>query len=135
MAKETVTKSDRFYCISLIPDFCKTPVGPATPPLPYTIKGEFKETSAASKNVKSHSEPIFLHDKSFIPTVTGDEPGVAKGIKSNTVGKRVESMTFSTSYGSNGTKTTQEGRIVWMNDRNTIGQIYERGGKAAKPLD
>jgi RHS repeat-associated protein len=133
MAKETVTKSSRFYCISLIPDFCKTPVGPATPPLPYTIKGEFKETSKESKNVKSHSEPVFLHDKSFIPSVTGDEPGVAKGIKSNTVGKRVESMTFSTTYGSNGTKTTQEGRIVWMNDRNTIGQIYERGGQGPKP--
>ena len=134
MAKETVTKSSRFYCVSTIPDFCKTPIGPATPPLPYTIKGEFKETSAASPNVKSHSEPVFLHNKSFIPTVTGDEPGVAKGIKSNTVGKRVESLTFSPTYGSNTTQTIQEGGIVWMNDRNTIGQIYERGGKAQAPL-
>ncbi|MBI3229502.1 MAG: DUF4150 domain-containing protein, partial [Burkholderiales bacterium] len=133
MAKETVTQSDRFYCVSLVPDFCKTPVGAATPPLPYTIKGEFKQTKDPSPNVKSHSEVVFLHNKSYIPTVTGDEPGTAKGIKSNTVGKRVESMSFSTSYGSNGAQTVQVGRIVWMNDRNTIGQIYERGGVGAKP--
>jgi RHS repeat-associated protein len=133
MAKETVTQSSRFYCVSTTPDFCKTPVGSATPPLPYTIKGEFKEAKSASPNVKSHSEPVILHNKSYIPSVTGDEPGTAKGIKSGTVGKRVETLKFSSSYGANGTQLVREGDMVWMNDRNTVGQIYERGAQGAKP--
>ena len=133
MAKETVTQSNRFYCVSTTPDFCKTPVGASTPPLPYTIKGEFKQASAVSSSVKSHSEAVILHNRSYIPSVTGDAPGSAKGIKSGTVGKRVETLAFSGSYGANGTQLVREGDRVWMNDRNTVGQIYERAGQAAKP--
>ena len=39
MAHETVTKSKRFYCVSLTPDICKTPVGNSVVPIPYTITG------------------------------------------------------------------------------------------------
>ena len=33
MTNETVTRSGRFYCVSVTPDICKTPVGASTPPL------------------------------------------------------------------------------------------------------
>ncbi|PHV03807.1 hypothetical protein CSQ96_29100, partial [Janthinobacterium sp. BJB412] len=129
MANETVTKSKRFYCVSLIPDICKTPIGPSTPPIPYSIIGEFADAVGASPNVKSQSEPVILHQRSYIPTVKGDEPGTAGGIKSGTTGKRVETKTASSSYRANGSYLVQVGREVWMNDRNTIGKIYERGGE------
>jgi len=132
MAHETVTKSQRFYCVSLTPDICKTPVGNSVVPIPYNIKGEFKTAQAVSKDVKTHSEPVFLHNKSFIPSVTGDERGTLGGIKSGTFLKRVESKDFSPTKGSNGTQTVQESRLVWMNDRNTIGRVMERQVQAPR---
>jgi len=128
MANETATKSKRFYCVSLIPDICKTPIGPATPPIPYSIIGEFADATGVSPNVKSLGDPVILFQCSTIPTVKGDEPGTAGGIKSGTFGKCVETKTSSKTLRANGTATVQEGCEVWMNNRNTIGKIYERGG-------
>ena len=134
MTNETVTKSARFYCVSLSPDICKTPVGSSTPPLPYSITGEFAEAQNASPNVKSHSEPVILHQRSIIPTVKGDAAGKAGGVKSGTVGKQVDTKVASSIHRANGAKLVQMGREVWMNSRNTVGKIYERGGEAAKPV-
>lgn len=133
MSNETVTKSPRFYCVSLTPDICKTPVGSSTPPLPYTVIGEFSNAINASPNVKSHSEPVILHQRSTIPTVSGDAAGRAGGIKSGTVGKQVDTLEASSSHRANGAELVQAGRQVWMNSRNTVGKIYERGGEAARP--
>ncbi len=134
MAQETVTQSKRFYCVSLLPDVCKTPIGNSTPPLPYTIIGEFKDATGVSKNVKAQSEPLFLHNKSKIPTVKGDAAGRANGIKSGTVGKEVTSKEFSSTKGSNGTHTLQVFRKFLMNKANTIGQALERAPEAARQL-
>ncbi|MGK5077794.1 RHS repeat-associated core domain-containing protein [Janthinobacterium sp. HLX7-2] len=133
MTNETVTQSSRFYCISLSPDICKTPVGSSTPPLPYSIIGEFADAQNASPNVKSHSEAVILHQRSIIPTVKGDAAGKAGGIKSGTVGKQVDTKVASTIHRANGAGLVQNGREVWMNSRNTVGKIYERGGEMAKP--
>ena len=132
MAHETVTKSKRFYCVSLTPDICKTPVGNSVVPIPYTITGEFKDAKDVSRSVKTQSAPVFLHNKSVIPSVKGDERGTLGGVKSGTYLKTVESKDYSSTKGSNGTQTIQESRIVWMNNRNTIGRIYERGVQAAR---
>ncbi|WFR80907.1 RHS repeat-associated core domain-containing protein [Janthinobacterium rivuli] len=134
MTNETVTKSGRFYCVSLSPDICKTPVGSSTPPIPYSITGEFSEAQNASPNVKSHSEPVILHQRSIIPTVKGDAAGKAGGVKSGTVGKQVDTKVASSIHRANGASLVQMGREVWMNSRNTVGKIYERGGEAAKPV-
>ena len=134
MTNETVTKAARFYCVSLSPDICKTPVGSSTPPLPYSIIGEFSDAQNASPNVKSHSEPVILHQRSIIPTVKGDAAGKAGGVKSGTVGKQVDTKVASAIHRANGANLVQSGREVWMNARNTVGKIYERGGEAAKPV-
>ncbi len=134
MAQETITKSKRFYCVSLMPDICKTPIGNSTPPLPYTIIGEFKDATGVSKNVKAQSEPLFLHERSKIPTVKGDAAGAANGIKSGTVGKEVTSKEFSSTKGSNGARTLQAFRKFMMNAGNTIGQALERAPETAREL-
>ena len=134
MTNETVTKSGRFYCVSLTPDICKTPVGASTPPLPYTIVGEFSEAKGASPNVKSHSEPVVLHGRTTIPTVKGDAPGSAGGVKSGTVGEQVDTKGSSPTHRANGADQVQVGREVWMNNRNTVGKIYEKGGEAPRPI-
>ena len=132
MAHETVTKSKRFYCVSVTPDICKTPVGSSVVPIPYNITGEFADAQSVSSSVKTHGEPVFLHGRSVIPAVKGDERGTLGGVKSGTFMKKVESNGHSSTKGSNGTKTVQESRFVWMNDRNTIGRIYERGVQGAR---
>jgi len=133
MTTDIVTKSSRFYCVSLTPDICKTPVGSGTPPLPYNVIGEFSEATAVSANVKARSSPVILHQRSTIPTVKGDEPGTARGVKSGTVGKQVDTKSASKKHRANGADLVQTGREVWMNSRNTIGKIFERGVEAARP--
>ena len=54
MANEIVTKSSRFFCVSMAPDLCKTPVGASTPPIPYVINGEFSQATGVSRNIKSN---------------------------------------------------------------------------------
>ncbi|MGW8391136.1 RHS repeat-associated core domain-containing protein [Pseudoduganella sp. HUAS MS19] len=132
MAHETVTKSKRFYCVSLSPDLCKTPVGSSVAILPYNIKGEFKDAANVSSNVKTHGEPVLLHNKSFIPSIKGDERGTLGGIKSQTYLKRAQPMEFSSTKGSNGAQTIQESRLIYMNDKNTVGRIYERQVQAPR---
>lgn len=133
MTTDIVTKSSRFYCVSLTPDICKTPVGNGTPPLPYNVIGEFSEATAVSANVKARSKPVILHQRSIIPTVKGDEAGTAGGVKSGTVGKQVDTKSASKKHRANGVDLVQTGREVWMNSRNTIGKIFERGVEAARP--
>lgn len=133
MTTDIVTKSSRFYCVSLTPDVCKTPVGNSTPPLPYNVIGEFSQATAVSANVKARSKPVILHQRSTIPTVKGDEAGTAGGVKSGTVGKQVDTKSASKKHRANGIDLVQTGREVWMNSRNTIGKIFERGVEAARP--
>jgi RHS repeat-associated protein len=117
----------------LPPDICNTPVGSSVVPIPYTITGEFADAQSVSRNVKTHGEPVFLHGRSFIPAVKGDERGTLGGVKSGTNLKKVESNGYSATKGANGTQTVQESRYVWMNNRNTVGRIYERGVQGARP--
>jgi RHS repeat-associated protein len=134
MAKETVTKSKRFYCKSLTPDICKTPMGSAVVPRPYNIIGEFKDAQAASPSVKTHTEPVILHQRSFIPSIKGDAKGVLGGVKSQTFLNTADTLGHSSTKGSNNTETVQVGRTVWMNAKNTIGKIYERTGKKMRDM-
>jgi RHS repeat-associated protein len=133
MAREIVTKSGRFFCVSMPPDFCKTPAGPSTPPIPYVIKGEFLDASGTSRNIKSNGDVVVKSDSTVIPSVTGDMPGTAKGVKSSTVGKRVQHDEKSKTVSVNGERAIRKGDVVKMNDNNTTGKIHERAGQGAKP--
>lgn len=112
MAREIVTKSKRFYAVSLKPEICKTPMGNSTPPIPYTIKGEFAQAQNVSPNITRHGDKLVLHDRSTIPTVTRDGPGRATGIKSGTLGKKVETKEKSSTVHTKGNRLERaaEGR-------------------------
>lgn len=132
MARETVTRSKRFFCVSLQPDVCLTPVGSNIVPIPYPIKGEFKEASAASRNVKHQGDAAVLHGQTFIPKVTGDARGVKGGVKSGTYLDKAEPKDKSSTATSNTRSWVREADLIWMNARNTVGRVYERGTAAAK---
>ena len=76
-------------CITTGPiDVCKTP-SPAGPvPLPYPNIAMCMQASGASTKVKAKGSPV-LTKSSNIPMSTGDEPGVAGGVISNTFKQKV----------------------------------------------
>jgi hypothetical protein len=126
MAGEIVTKSKRFYCVSIVPDICLTPIGPTMVPIPYIIIGEFAEATGVSANITSNGEPVVIHASTVIPSVRGDEAGTGKGIKSGTIGGRVQAMEKSSTLSFNGERAVRVGDLVYMNDKNTIGKVFER---------
>jgi len=112
---------------------CKTPVGNSTPPLPYSIIGEFSDATGVSRNITSNGDPVVIHASTTIPSVKGDSAGSAHGVKSGTTGDVVQHDEKSSKVKFNGEKTVRVGDQVYMNSKNTSGKIHERGGESAKP--
>jgi len=83
-------KNSRFLAICTAPDFCKTPVGSSTPPLPYQVMADLGQSDKTVANVRFTGNPCYVLDQSIVPCCTGDEPGTAKGIRSGTVAGKVE---------------------------------------------
>lgn len=67
--------------LSTFPDVCKTQVGPAVVPIPYSNTADSQDTSKGSKTVKVDGNPIMLKDAIFSKS-TGDEAGSKKGVAS-----------------------------------------------------
>ena len=67
------------------PDFCKTPVGSATPPIPYMVFGKGGDDKKYPKSVKSNGLTLKTTDSKFTKTY-GDEPGIAKGVNRGLLG-------------------------------------------------
>lgn len=96
MANNYMARQDGSWTVvSLCPDVCKTPMGCATPPIPYSVIAFMGDAVQIVPSVKVNGCPVLVLDQSFIPYTKGDEPGVAKGIKSGTVGDICEPLEFS----------------------------------------
>ncbi|MET3140276.1 hypothetical protein AAKU61_004665, partial [Undibacterium sp. GrIS 1.2] len=78
-------KNATFKAISTAPSFNKTPVGSATPPLPYPTIQDLSNSLSVVASVKFNGNPAYVLNQSTQPKGKGDEPGVAKGVKSGTV--------------------------------------------------
>lgn len=72
--------------VSACPDVCKTPMGSATPPVPYPVTARLGSATQVVKSVRVNGHPVVVWDQSEVPTTLGDQAGVAKGISSGTVG-------------------------------------------------
>lgn len=87
MAINYLARKDGLWkVVSILPDVCKTPVGPSTPPIPYPVVAYLSASRSIVNNVKANGNPVFVFDKSYVSKTIGDQAGVVKGIKSNTVG-------------------------------------------------
>ena len=67
----------------IFPDVCKTPAGPSVVPIPYPNIGMFATSKKCADKVKIQGKPTFTMG-SEVPSSSGDEPGVAKGVMSST---------------------------------------------------
>jgi len=117
---EGTTQDSQAKAVSFVPDVCKTQIGPATVPVPYQVVANFQNAVNVSPNVRFGGKPVF-HQGSFIPTVTGDEPGAVGGVKSGTVGGKAEPIEWSKSVRVNSQGAVRHGDRMFMNGQNTIG--------------
>ncbi len=126
---EGARKNSGMIVVSVTPDVCKTPMGNITPPVPYQIVGNFGDSASISPNVNFVGCRAFLLDQSSIPSVTGDEPGTAGGIKSGTNVSTCEPAEASPSVRVNGKRVVRHDDRFKMNNGNTFGKaVCEVGG-------
>jgi hypothetical protein len=89
-------KNSSWKAICTAPDFCKTPVGSSTPPIPYQVIADLGQSENCVPNVRFNGDPCCVLNPSIIPHCTGDEPGTAKGVRSGTVAGEVRPAGAST---------------------------------------
>jgi len=125
MANESATAKDaQFLLISILPDVCFTPSKPPHGvPVPYPIMHKMDKSWQCSSNVFFRGKPAYLHEKSHVDKVTGDEPGAGKGVVSGTHTHISRSKQYSRSVHINGKHMVRTGDSVSMNNGNTIGVI------------
>lgn len=86
MSRNVVARKEggwRIVCVA--PDVCKTPMGNSTPPVPYQVIAELKDSVHEVPHVRANGYPVVVFDQSKVPKTIGDGPGRATGVKSGTV--------------------------------------------------
>lgn len=115
MAMETATAKDKkFRLVFVAPDVCLTP-GKTGYPVPYPITHAMNMSKQCSPNVYFNGKKAYLHNESFVDKVMGDQPGMGKGIISQTNILISHNITKSGSVYVNGRQLVRTGDTVWMN--------------------
>lgn len=78
-------KQGGWLVVSTLPDVCRTPMGSSTPPVPYGVIAKLDGCVSEVPNVRANGHPVVVFDQTEIPSTLGNEPGKAKGVKSETV--------------------------------------------------
>lgn len=108
--------------VSLTPDVCKTPVGSALVPIPYSIyaiQGEDANTAATVRYTGQRAHNM----ASKATRCHGDTPGSGLGIKSGTVGSVCEPKGHSGNVRVQGQWAVRHSDEWWMNSKNTVGKL------------
>jgi len=116
-------KSGSFKAVSTAPSINKTPVGAATPPLPYPVSQDLSASTGTVNSVRFNGEPAYVLDQTTQPRCTGDEAGSAGGVKSGTVNGEVKPAGASSSVHVGGRRVVREGDPCTLNNGNCPG-IY-----------
>jgi hypothetical protein len=110
--------------LSTCPDVCKTPVGAAIVPIPYSIWAKQNDTAVGVAETV-HQTGLRSHKLgSEVTKCHNDEPGTAKGVKSGTVGDVCTPKTYSQTVRIEGKNAVRHQDEWWMNNRNTVGKLY-----------
>jgi hypothetical protein len=85
MGKIGARQNSSLKAVSTAPSINKTPVGSATPPLPYPTTQDLSNSESVATTVLFNGDPAYTLSESQQPACKGDDPGTLKGIKSSTV--------------------------------------------------
>ncbi|QQN37668.1 DUF4150 domain-containing protein (plasmid) [Rahnella aceris] len=110
-------KQSDWIVVGLVPDVCKTPIGPSIVPVPYPVTAKLGNAVQEVPNVKANSCPVVVLAQSFIPTTIGDKPGVAKGVGSATVEGNCYPLEHSNSVRAGKRSVLRHGDKFWMNGK------------------
>jgi len=91
---QTVVHETSDGILNTAPDVCKTPMGSSVVPIPYSNIAVSKDTLNGSTTVFADGKPFMLKDSVFFKS-SGDEPGVATGVGSGTVGSVAKFTNYS----------------------------------------
>lgn len=121
--REGIRDNSKPIMYSTSPDVCKTPIGSATPPIPYGIVA-YPDDAAGnySSTVRFTGQKVMLL-RSNTTCCYGDEPGTAMGVKSGTVGDICEPLDHSATVRIEGSPVYRDGDKCHMNKRNTCGVV------------
>lgn len=109
---------------STAPDVCKTPMGPAMVPIPYSNNAKSSTLDKGSKTVKIGGNSVAIAG-CYYGTSTGDQPGSGKGVISGTVGDKAEFANYSFDVKIEGKGVCRNNDLTTHNNRNTIGRNHD----------
>ncbi|WP_246019934.1 DUF2169 domain-containing protein [Limnobaculum zhutongyuii] len=124
-SKEDIVMADNYMArkdgvwkvVSILPDVCKTPMGSATPPVPYPVIAELNAAAQVVPSVKVNGKPLVVLNQSYIPTTIGDQAGVANGLDSGTVGGKCHPKKHSDTVKAGKRHILRHGDEFWMNGK------------------
>lgn len=90
-------KNSVFKAVSLVPDVCKTPMGPNMVPVPYPVIADLSNSVEVANTVRFNGDPVFLLSDSVVTHVTGNEAGTGGGMTSGVNKGKVRATASSTS--------------------------------------
>jgi hypothetical protein len=111
-------KNSSWKAICTAPDFCKTPVGSSTPPIPYQVIADLGQSENCAPSVRFNGDPCFVFNPSTVPTCTGDEPGTAGGVRSGTAADKVKPTGACPNVRAEGKQVVRKDDPGTMNDGN-----------------
>ncbi|QBH98635.1 DUF4150 domain-containing protein [Limnobaculum zhutongyuii] len=118
MADNYMARKDGVWkVVSILPDVCKTPMGSATPPVPYPVIAELNAAAQVVPSVKVNGKPLVVLNQSYIPTTIGDQAGVANGLDSGTVGGKCHPKKHSDTVKAGKRHILRHGDEFWMNGK------------------
>lgn len=120
MADEFAARKDgKYRVVCSTPDVCKLANGV---PVPFSIQETLDNSAQYAKKTMFNGDNAFML-RTHTTKVTGDQPGVGKGVKSGTVGAKAEPIEHSKSVRVEGSWLVRVNDKVHMNSKNTIGKV------------
>ena len=111
-------KGSNGIAIATLPDVCKTPPGPV--PIPYPNVAFSKHLKKGTKIIKVDGGKMATNKGSEFSCSSGDEPGVAGGVKSGTNLKEATWLTYSFDVKLEGKNACRLTDKMFMNHQNTV---------------
>jgi DNA-binding YbaB/EbfC family protein len=117
-------KNAQFKALSTAPTFNKTPIGSATPPLPYPVTEDLANSAGAVSSVQFNGDAAYVLKQSSQPSCKGDAAGSAKGVKSSTTSGEVKPVAGAATVRVNKQPVIRDGDPCTLNGGNCPG-IYQ----------
>lgn len=114
---EGLRDTDEAMIISLAPDVCRSP----GTPIPYPVVDFCGHDENYTTSVRYTGQRVMVL-RSNTSHVHGDEPGIGKGVVSNTVGGISEPITHAAQVRAEGSPVIRHLDRFHMNNRNTVGE-------------